>query len=111
MVRALLDSGSNVSLISTKAANSLQLPKTATHITFSGVQDSSSAPSHALVHVSLSPVQAPHQSLEISAALVNKVTCDLPLQGAAGVQNLPHLKDLDLADPTFYLPGKIDLLL
>jgi len=111
VVRALLDSGSTISLISTRAANSLQLPKTQTHITFSGIQDSSSAPSHALVNVSMSSLQTPNQPYQISAAVVPKVTGNLPLQGAAGVQNLPHLKDLELADPTFYLPGRIDLLL
>ena len=109
--RALLDSGSTISLILTKAANSLQLAKTQTHITFSGIQDSNSAPSHALITVSMSSVQAPNQPYQISAAVVPKVTCDLPLQGAAGVQDLPHLKGLELADPTFHLPGRIDLLL
>ena len=83
-MRALLDSGSTISLISTKAANSLQLPKTPTHITFSGVQDSASTPSHALVTVSMSPLQAPDQPFQISAAVVPKVTCDLPLQGTSG---------------------------
>ena len=94
VVRALLDSGSTISLISTKAANTLQLAKIPTHITFSGVQDSTSTPSHALVTVSMSPLQAPDQSFQISAAVVPKVTCDLPLQGAAGVQELPHIKYL-----------------
>ena len=51
------------------------------------------------------------------AAVVNKVTCNLPLQGAPCVtelpcvKELPLLKDLYLADPTFHLPGRIDLLL
>ena len=34
---------------------------------------------------------------------------NLPLQGVASVKDLPHLKDLPLVDPTFHLPGKIDL--
>ncbi len=59
----------------------------------------------------MSSLKAIDQRYYISAAVVPKVTCDLPLQGAAGVQDLPHLKDLELADPTFYLPGRIDLLL
>ena len=111
VVRALLDSGSTISLLSTKAANTLKLPKTATHITFSGVQDSVSTPSHALVNVAMSSLQATDTQFQISAAVVPRVTCDLPLQGAAGVKDLPHLKDLELADPNFYLPGRIDLLL
>ena len=39
------------------------------------------------------------------------MTCNLPLQGAAAVKSLTHIKDLPLADPTFDLPGQIDLLL
>ena len=103
--------GSTISLISTGAANSLQLLRTQTHITFSGVQDSTSDPYHALVSVKMSSLQEPEQPYHISAAVVPKVTCNLPLQGASGVQDLPYLKDLELADPTFYLPGRIDLLL
>ena len=40
------------------------------------------------------------------AAVVQEVTCKLPLQGAS-----PHLKYLELADPTFHDPGKIDMLI
>ena len=52
-----------------------------------------------------------YPQLEISAAVVSKVTCNLPLQGAPGVRDLPHLKDLELADPTFHQPGRINVLL
>ena len=110
-MRALLDPGSTISLLSTKAANTLQLPKTATHITFSGVQDSVSTPSHALVNVAMSSLQVSDPQFQISAAVMPRVTCDLPLQGTAGVKDLSHLQDLELTDPTFYLPGRIDLLL
>ena len=111
VVRALLDSGSTVSLISSKAANTLKLPKTTTHLTFSGVQDSHSSHSHSLVTVCLSPLPESQHEFNISAAVVPKVTCDLPLQGAEGVRDLPHLKGLQLTDPTIYLPDRIDLLL
>ncbi len=36
---------------------------------------------------------------------------DLPLQGAIGVKSLPHIKELQLADPRFHKPGQIDLLI
>ena len=111
VVRALLDSGASMSLISAKAANTLQLPKTNALDTFSGVQDSQSPPSDSLVDVCMSSLQGSSRPFHVTAALGPKVTCDLPLQDAAGVRNIPHLKDLKLADPTFYLPGQIDLLL
>ena len=59
----------------------------------------------------MSPLQEAEQQHQIVAAVVPTVTCDLPLQGAEGVRELPHLKGLKLADPTFYLPGHIDLLI
>ena len=50
-------------------------------------------------------------SLTLIAAIVPKVTCDLPLQGAVGVKDHPHIKDLALADAHFDRPGRIDLLI
>ena len=104
-----MDLGSTISLLSTKAANTLKLPKSPTHITFSGVQDSTSTPSHALVNLTMYTLQDPDNSFQISAAVVSRVTCDLPLQGATGVKELPHIKEFQLADTNFHLPGRIDL--
>ena len=111
VARALLDSGSTITLLTTKAANTLKLPKTATHIAFSGVQDSSSTPSHSLVNLTMYSLQDPRKEFQISAAVVPRVTCDLPLQGDTGVRELPHIQGLQLADPNFHMPGRIDLLL
>ena len=58
-----------------------------------------------------SPLRASQPRLSLEAVIVPKVTCDLPLEGAKHLKDLPHLKDLDLADPVFYMPGKIDIML
>ena len=108
VVRALLDSGASVSA---RAAQHLQLPRTQTHITFSGVQGTPAKPTNSLVTIAVSSLQENQPTLQISAAVVQKVTCDLPLQGATGVQDLPHIRTLPLADPTFDKPGRVDLLL
>ena len=39
------------------------------------------------------------------------VTGDIPAQETETVSHLPHLTGLDFADPTFHLPGKVDILL
>ena len=75
------------------------------------MQDTPVQASSSVVTLCISPLQATSPDLQISAAVMEKVTCNLPLQGAAAVKELPHLKDLTLADPTFDMPGKIDLLL
>ena len=66
---------------------------------------------HPLVKLALCPVHTDKPTLPILAASVPKVTCNLALQGAASMKDLPHIKPLQLADPTFHLQGKIDLLL
>ena len=43
--------------------------------------------------------------------MVPKVTCDPPLQRANGVRDLPHIKNLSLADPHFDQLGWVDLLI
>ena len=42
--------------------------------------------------------------------MVPKVTCDLSLQRANGVRDLPHIKNLSLADPHCDQLGRVDLL-
>ena len=101
IVRALLDSGSNTSLVSAKTVSTLHLRKTSACIAFSGVQDTMPEPSHALVTLCMSPLQEPDKQYRLEAAVVPKVTCDLPLQGATGIEELPHIRGLKLADPTF----------
>ena len=51
------------------------------------------------------------KEFQISTAVVPRVTCNLPLQGATGVRELPHIQGLQLADPNFHMPEHIDLLL
>ena len=43
--------------------------------------------------------------------VVSCVTCDLPLHPMPSNTDWEHLSDLELADPTFGTPGRIDLLL
>ena len=111
VARALLDSGATFTLISTKAMKTLGLHKSNTCITIKGVQNRDSNPSHSLTNFTLSPVQEPDKAFHISAAVVPEVTCDLPLQGATSVKELPHIKELSLTDPQFHSPGRIDHVL
>ncbi len=84
VARALLDSGAGLSLISQRVVQQLELPKTSHPITISGVMGTKAG---------------------------SGLMCELPLTGANHLKDLVHLKDLELADPLFYKPGKIDVLL
>ena len=111
ITRALLDSGASMSMLSNKVAQTLQLPRHATNITFSGAQATPLQVSQAITQVSLCLMHSHHPILSITAAIVPRVTCDLPLQGATHVRDMPHIRSLSMADPTFHLPGRVDLLL
>ena len=49
--------------------------------------------------------------MHFTASVLNKLTADLPFVPAPGVRKLPHLKGLQLADPKFDVPGRIDLVI
>ena len=89
----------------------LDLPVSRTQIAISGAQDTTTRSATALVNFKLSPLQVAYPKLELTAAVVEKVMCNLPLQPASCVKELKHLQNLDLADPMFHQPGKIDILL
>ena len=112
MARTLLDSGATMSLISNRVAHSLQLPRQATTVSFSGAQATPLQVAQTITQVSLCPMTSDNPILSVTAAIVPKVTCDFPLQGASHVRDMPHIKPLALmADPTYHLPGRVDLLL
>ena len=109
--RALIDPGAGISLVSSRIAQRLQLPLVRRNIQFTGVQGTPCKSTKHVTHFALSPVQASSPHLTVSAAVVPVVTNDLPTQDLSHLADLPHLATLDLADPGFHTPGRIDLIL
>ena len=109
--RALLDSGSTLSIISTKVMKILSLKKTGKTVSIKGVGKSATTSNHPVSQVTLSSGYQKTWSREITITGMDKVTRELPLQGASAVRKQPHLKNLILADSNFDKPGEIDLLL
>lgn len=54
-------------------------------------------------------MQESAKNIHVCAAIVPRVTCDLPSQKVPFKAEWNHLSDLTLADPDFGRPGKIDL--
>ena len=110
--RALIDPDAGMSMVSSRTAHLLNLPLTRTTMAFSAVQGTPCKSSHHLASLIVSPLQGSKTyKVEVQPAVVKLVTCDLPAQEIAPVGDLPHLSGLDLADPSFHIPGKIDILL
>ncbi len=111
IVRALLDSASSLSIISSHATRMLALSRRGGSVCIQGVGSATHTSSSPLSTVTLSPVHNTGWQREITVAVLNKVTRDLPMQGASSVRSLSHIKELKLADNQFDSPGTIDILL
>ena len=108
-VRALLDSASSASFISERLTYLLELPRTRRNMQISGVAHGT--PSHSTAQFSISPLDQPADKSRMSAIVVQRVTCDLPVNPVTPQSSWTHISDIDLADPDFGRPGRIDLLL
>ena len=100
-----------MTLISNRVAQTLHLPLTKANLAFSGVQGTPCKAAKHLTQCIVSPLQAGQKQVTLTAAVVETVTDNLPVQETPSVGELPHLQGLDLADPCFHKPGRIDILL
>ena len=107
-VRALLDAGSTLSIISTKLMKNLSLLTTGKEVAISGIKSKGNKQSHPMTRVTLASEYQTEWKRDIT---VDEVIRQLPLQDAQSVRKMAHLQDLDLADDKFDRPGKVELLL
>ena len=110
--RALLDNASSASFISERLVHSLSLLRTNQPIRVSGIGGiSHKPPIQSVTRFQLSSLQPSGRKIEVTAVVVPKVTCDLPLKPVTYEIGWTHLSDLPLADPGFGQLGRIDILL
>lgn len=111
-VRALLDSGSTSSFVSERVVQFLSLSRCSQRLTVSGIGSTThKSPLSSASTFEVSSLCMPSEKFAVTAIVVPRVTCDLPLQPVYNHSNWDHLSDITLADPDFATPGKIDLLL
>ena len=110
-VRALLDAGSTLSIISTKLMKNLNLITTGKEVAISGIKSKGNKQSHPMARVTLASEYQTEWKRDVTVAPMDEVIRQLPLQDAQSVRKMAHLQDLDLADDKFDRPGKIELLL
>lgn len=108
-LRALLDSGSQMNLITNKTANRLNLKQFKTKQSFSGVGGNNNCLVQSYVNITINSLASKFNS-NINCYVVDKITNQLPAQ----LLNIHEIKIPDgiiLADPNFYQPDDIDLLI
>ena len=109
--RALIDSGASISLVTQRVAQMLVLPLRPTKLRLSVVQGEVTRPLKHRATLHLAPLHYKGLKLKCKPYVAPTVTADLPPGLVPSVTNLPHLAGLPLADPSYNLPGRIDILL
>ena len=109
--RALIDSGSGISLVTQQIAHQLQLVLEPAELHLTVVQGETSTPLKHLTKLQIAPLNDRTAAMPCVPAVADIVTAKLPSQPAPSVTDLPHMLGLHLADDTYNLPGHIDILL
>ena len=111
-VRALLDNASSASFVSERLAEHLQLPRSPQSVCIFGIAGSfPRTPIQSVASLRISPLYGSNREINLTAIVLPKITCDLPVLPVQFHSSWSHVLDLLLANPAFGLPGRIDLLL
>ena len=109
--RALIDSGAGLSLVSRRVAQILNLPLESATLHLSAVQGEPSKPVKHVTSLHISPLQNRQKKILCKPAVTQMVISDLPPEPIHPIGDLPHIMGLQLADPDYHCPGRIDILL
>lgn len=112
LVRVLLDSASSASFISESLVQRLRIRRTYCNRTITGISNTPAGSSKGYVNVTLQSRFNEINSLNINALILNKISSIVPAsQLTSPVFEGESFKSIDLADPRFFVPAKIDVLL
>lgn len=110
-MRALIDPGSQASLITRSAANILNLKFIKCNTTVRGLGATTAGESSELVNCTVRSIHNQTQGVSLEAIVMPRLTDKLPSNRVAVSASWTHLHNLPLADPLYYKPEKIDLIL
>lgn len=108
-VRALLDSASQASFITSSCCNRLGLPRSRLSLSIHGLGHMSSEAT-AGVSCNIRPRIQTSSNLTVEAIVLPKICAPMPTAYIPR-WNWPHLSGVTLADPNFNVPSNIDILL
>ena len=110
--RALLDNGSTSSFISERLVQSLAIPHSLCSVSVSGIAESiANSNVKSVASFQIASTYSNQDKIDLTAIVLPKVTCDLPVDPVPLDHSWTHLNDLPLADPAFGEPRRVDILL
>ena len=108
--RALLDCAASTSLITERLAQQLRLPRRPSNFTINGVAGFNVRPK-GTVEFKVAGTRSGGKEIDVEASVLPRVTADLPTVPVSPVTGWKHLAGLELADPDYGVPARIDILL
>ena len=110
--RIFLDLGAACSFITERLAQQLKLPRRKDNSLIAGIAGANATHMHGVVSFTVSHMYTKGKQIHVLDALaLPKVTTDMPASPVDSISQWKHLTGLDLADPEFGTPGRVDVLL
>lgn len=109
-LRALVDQGSQHSIVTERTAQRLRLPIIPICVGVRPMGETHYKIVNRGLELNIHSITSPEFSVESTLAIVPSITSDLPIYPLK-IKDLVYLKTLPLADPHYATPGQIDMLL
>lgn len=109
-IRALLDSGSEVTFITEECAQRLRLRRRPGYVNISGVGKTDAGCTRGAVTLAMESIVDPSFKLSVTALILKKLTNLVP-RIELDNRSWPQFSGITLADPDYYQPGRVDLLI
>ena len=110
--RALVDNGSTSSFVSERLVQSLRLPRSQHNVWVSGISGFlTSSRVQSIANLQISSTYSNGKKFDLTAIVLPRITCDLPVSPVPFDLTWNHLSGLPLADPAFGEPQRVDILL
>lgn len=109
-IRALIDQGSEVTLITERVVQTLRLPRSHSSTPLVGVGGQSSYKTRGVTSFKVTAIHENAEQLELSAHILTKLTNAIP-SVQLDMQHWPHLNGLTLADPHFLHSLPVDMII
>ena len=103
-MRALLDSGSQASFITANMANALMLSTRRSQATITTLGSTQTQKTCGILSTTI------NDAIDVNLHLITKITNVIPSR-EIDISQMRHINHLNLADPSFNIPSKVDVLL
>lgn len=110
-VRCMMDTGSQATFLTEACASKLGLKRRYANTPIFGIGDRSPIRPKGVVSFNITPRDELQPSIPIDALVLPKLTHSHMPSVQLPTDGWPHIKNLNLADPTYYLPQPIEMIL